>query len=111
MPSGNILIFRATLPNHILPLFRALLGPYPRVPCTPLSLSLSLTTIHTVYIMGPTQIGLNTGGCVSLVIYLIVSSCCLGPEVSYQLDHLKLRVSTASQQFILYIFCVPPRKG
>ena len=46
----------------------------------------------------------------SFVIYLIVSGCCQGPEASSQLDHLKIRASKVSQQFILYIFC-PTQKG
>ena len=50
----------------------------------------SLTTIHTVYILCPTQIGVNMGGCVILLIYIIVSDCCLGPETWSQLDHLKV---------------------
>ena len=69
----------------------------------------SLTTIPTVYILGPTQIGLNMEGCVSLVIYFIVTCCCLGPEAWFKFDHLKRRASKASQQFIQYIFWVPPR--
>ena len=53
----------------------------------------SLTTINTVYILGPTHIGLNVGGCVSLDIYFTFSGCWLGPKDSYQHDHLKLRAS------------------
>ena len=63
---------------------------------------------YSVYLC-PTRIGLNMEGCVSLVIYFIVSGCCLGPEAWFQLDHLKCRASKASQQFIQYIFSVPPR--
>ena len=55
-------------------------------------------------ILGHTQIGLNIGGCVNLVIYLIVSGCCVGPEASSKLDHLKLRASKASQKYIQCIF-------
>ena len=47
----------------------------------------------------------------SLVIYIIVSGCCLGPEASSQLDHVKFRASKPSQQFIQCIFLVTSRKG
>ena len=40
----------------------------------------------------------------SLIIYFIVSACCLGPEESFQLDHLKLNSFKASKQFIPCIF-------
>ena len=68
----------------------------------------SLTTIHTVYILGLTKIGLNIGGCVSHVIYLIVSDCCLGPEGFSQLNHLKFRASKPSHQFIHLWFVSHP---
>ena len=51
------------------------------------------------------------GGCVSLVIYLIVYSCCLGPEASSQLNHLKFRASKPSHHFIECLFWVSPRQG
>ena len=43
-------------------------------------------------------------GRMSLIIYFIVSACCLGPDASLQLDHLKLNEFKASQQFIQFIF-------
>ena len=57
-----------------------------------------------MYILGLTKIGLNIGGCVSHVIYLIVSDCCLGPEGFSQLNHLKFRASKPSHQFIHLCF-------
>ena len=68
----------------------------------------TLKTIHTADIWGPTLIGLKMGGWVSLIIYYIVSADCLGPEASLQVDHLKLKDSGASQQFLRCIFRVPP---
>ena len=64
----------------------------------------NLTTIHTVYFWGHTLIGLKMVGRMSLIIYFIVSACCLGPDASLQLDHLKLNEFKASQQFIQFIF-------
>ena len=49
---------------------------------------------------GPTMIGLKMVGRMSLIIYFIVSACCLVPEASFQLDHLKLNAFKASRQFI-----------
>ena len=54
--------------------------------------------------LGPTMIGLKMVGRMSLIIYFIVSACCLGPDASLQLDHLKLNEFKASQQFIQCIF-------
>ena len=71
----------------------------------------TVTTIHTVYILGLTKIGLNTGVVWVFFIYLIVSGCCIGPKPSSQLDRLKMRPSKFSQQFIQCIFWVPPRMG
>ena len=51
------------------------------------------------------------GGCVSPVIYLIVSDCYSGPKTSSQLNHLKLKISKASLHFIQCIFSVPHRQG
>ena len=64
-----------------------------------------------VYFWGPILIGLKMGGRISLIIYFIVSACCLGPEATFKLDHLKLKASKASKQFIPCLFEVPPRKG
>ena len=44
----------------------------------------------------------------SHVIYFIVCGCYLGPKASSKLDHLKLRDSKASQQFIQCIFLFHP---
>ena len=46
------------------------------------------------------MIGLKMVGRMSLIIYFIVSACCLVPEASFQLDHLKLNAFKASRQFI-----------
>ena len=64
-----------------------------------------------VYFWGPILIGLKMGGRISLIIYFIVSACCLGPEATFKLDHLKLKASKASKQFIPCLFEVPPGKG
>ena len=54
--------------------------------------------------LGPTMIELKMVGRMSLIIYFIVSACCLAPEASFQLDHLKVNAFKASQQFKLCIF-------
>ena len=53
-----------------------------------------------MYFWGHTLIGLKMVGRMSLIIYFIVSACCLVPEASFQLDHLKLNAFKASRQFI-----------
>ena len=63
---------------------------------------------YSVYLC-PTRIGLNMEGYVSLVINFIVSSYCIGPKTSSQLDLLKLMASKASQQFTQCVFWIPYR--
>ena len=61
--------------------------------------------------LDPTMIGLQMLGRISHTIYFIVSACCLGPEASFQIDHLKLKTFKASQQFVPCIFGVPTMIG
>ena len=50
------------------------------------------------------------GGCVCLVIYLIVSGFCLGPAASSQFGHLKLRApNPQNSSYSIYFGSDPER--